>query len=214
MSDFPNLNSTVAPLPVQKSYLTPFPTKALIADLKKLVQKGLTSVSITDTTVCSEERKKLDATTRKLVQRVQELELQKTSIDRELRALMTALTVAGVKPSMSLGGGLELKGGIFDQFPTKQESAYISKQLFADMSLRKCCEIVLREHKEKWLSKAEIEYLIVRGGYAFSTSNSKGSVGITLRRMAEEGLCEVQRARGTMGNRYRFRQPTQAANKS
>jgi hypothetical protein len=208
MNDFPNFNPTVAPLPIQKSYLTPFPTKALIADLKRFIQKGLTNVSMNDTNVSSEERSKVDATTRKLVLRVQELELQKTSIDRELRALMTALSVAGIKPSHNLGT-MELKGGFYDQLPTPEESAYISKQLFADMSLRKCCEIVLREHKQKWLSKAEIEYLIVRGGYAFSTTNSRNSVGITLRRMSAEGICEVQRARGAMGNRYRYRQPAQ-----
>ena len=197
----------IPPFPTRKSYLTPFPTKALIADLEKCVQTLLTGVPDNGTNVLSEAREALDSTTKKLVQRLQELELARRSIDLEARALMTALSVAGIKPSHNVGKGVELKGGIFDQLPTPQESAYISKQLFADMSLKKCCEIVLREHKEKWLTKAEIEYLIVRGGYSFSTDNPKNSVGITLRRMAEEGLCEVQRVRGASGNRYRFRQP-------
>jgi len=199
----------IAPFPTRKSYLTPFPTKALISDLRKYVQIGLTCTTGNGTNEYREGGNELDATTRKLVQRMQELELQRSSIDRELRALMTALSVVGIKPKHSIGN--TQLGGMFNEMPTQQEGAYISKQLFADKSLKECCETVLREHSDKWLSKAEIEYLIVRGGYAFSTDNSKNSVGITLRRMAQEGLCDAQRARGASGNRYRYHIPVQAS---
>jgi hypothetical protein len=151
------------------------------------------------------EDDKVDATARRLIERLKELSEQRGSLNREERSILTALAIAGVRPQGILG----------KEWPGELESTYSSKAQFANKSLREACEIILKDHlknhridpalhKTQWLSKAEIEYLIVRGGYQFATSNSKNSVGITLQRMAEEKLIEVQRVRGQQGNRYRW----------
>jgi hypothetical protein len=136
----------------------------------------------------------MDATTKKLVERLEQLEFQRANITHEIGAIMTALTVAGVKPDK----------GLFITTPDGQEDQYLRKQPFADISLRESCEKVLRDRRGEWLSKSEIEYLIVRGGYQFATSNTKNSVGITLQRLKKEGWCAVDRSRGSRGNRYRW----------
>jgi len=192
MSDFPNLYSTVAPLPIPKSYLTPFPTAKLIAKLEKYVRKGLTC-TITNGTFVAVDGNDMDATALKLVQRLKELEEQQGRLTRERQALMTALTVAGVRPEGPVKG-----------MPGFKEGQYSMNHTFKGRSLPASCEIVLKDHKGQWLSKSEIEYLIVQGGYEFATGNPKNSIGITLQRMAEDGLCEVQRVRGQQGNRYRW----------
>jgi hypothetical protein len=134
----------------------------------------------------------VDATAQKLVKRMKDLESEKWRIDRELRAIRTALGVAGIKP------------GKFKDLSTTQELDYVTKQPFRNMTLRECCLLILRDHVDLWRSKAEIEYLISRGGYKFSTNDSKNSVGVTLQRLKDDGMCEVERVRGAHGNRYRW----------
>ena len=134
----------------------------------------------------------VDSTAQKLVKRMKELESEKWRIDRELRALRTALGVAGIKP------------GKFKDLSTTQELDYVTKQPFRNRTLSECCLHILRDHVDLWLSKAEIEYLISRGGYNFSTKDSKNSVGVTLQRLKDDGRCEVERVRGAHGNRYRW----------
>jgi hypothetical protein len=136
----------------------------------------------------------VDATARKLVQRMAELEHERGRLDREIHSIRTALSVAGIKPGKSKSGA-----GF-------HETTYVSKQPFADMTLTQCCERILKDHRTDWLSKGEIEYLIVRGGYKFSTQAPRGSVGITLQRMSRDGACDAQRMRGVNGNRYRWPQ--------
>jgi hypothetical protein len=136
----------------------------------------------------------VDATARKLVQRMAELEHERGRLDREIHSIRTALSVAGIKPGKSKSGA-----GF-------HETTYVSKQPFADMTLTQCCERILKDHRTDWLSKGEIQYLIVRGGYKFSTQAPRGSVGITLQRMSRDGACDAQRMRGVNGNRYRWPQ--------
>jgi hypothetical protein len=183
---------TVTAYETKKLYLTPFPTERLITKLEKYARKGLTCTS-TNGTFVSVHGNDMDATALKLVQRLNELDEQQGRISRERMAIMTALEVAGVRPKGPIRG-----------FPGIQESKYQTSSTFKGRSLPASCEIVLKDHKGQWLSKSEIEYLIVQGGYEFSTGNPKNSVGITLQRMAEDGLCEVQRVRGQQGNRYRW----------
>jgi hypothetical protein len=194
---------TVTAYQTQKLYLTPFPTERLIADLKRYRTNSLTSTSSIGTV--SVEGDKVDATARRLIERLKELSEQRGNLNREERSILTALAVAGVRPQGVLG----------KEWPGDLENTYTREAQFADKSLREACEIILKDqlknhrqsptlHRSQWLSKAEIEYLIVRGGYKFATSNSRNSVGITLQRMAEETLIEVQRVRGQQGNRYRW----------
>jgi hypothetical protein len=133
----------------------------------------------------------VDATTLKLAKRLQELERQKQSITREIQSLTTALAVAGIRLSSSpLVGGHELR--------------YSTQKPFSSMTLPESCETILKDFRSDWLSKAQIEYFVMRGGYPFSTQNSKNSVGVTLQRMVESGKCDVERTRGPQGNRYRW----------
>lgn len=156
------------------------------------VQKLLTCTNLISTLLRARGKHNVDATARKLVQRMQELERQRWHIDRELQSIRTALSVAGIKPGKHKG------------LTDTQEATYVSKQPFASLTLRECCEMILKDHRGEWLSKSEIEYLIVRGGYKFSTGASKNSVGVTLQRMKDDSICEVERARGAQGNRYRW----------
>lgn len=199
MSDSQDSYSTVSPLPIQESYLTPFPTKKLIAQLERYARKGLTCTTSNGTFV-SVDGNGMDATALKLVQRLNELNEQQGRIARERTAILTALEVAGVKPK-----------GLVEGLPGSQESRYRLNGTFKGRSLPASCEIVLKDQKGQWLSKSEIEYLIVQGGYEFSTGNPKNSIGITLQRMADEKLIEVQRVRGQQGNRYRW--PSEEATK-
>ena len=112
----------------------------------------------------------MDATALKLVQRLSELDEQQNRILRERTAILTALEVAGVKPKGQAKG-----------FPGSQETNYEVNQTFRGRSLPAACEIVLKDHKGQWLTKSEIEYLIVQGGYGFATGNPKNSIGVTLR---------------------------------
>lgn len=185
-----------APYPTKHSYLTPFPTDKLISALKRYCTTPLTNTNSIGTV--SVEGDRVDATARRLIERLRELAEQRGSLNREERSILTALAVAGIRPEGILG----------KEWPGDLESSYSSKAQFANRSLREACEIILKDQLKnspsQWLSKAEIEYLIVRGGYKFATNNSKNSVGITLQRMAKEDLCEVQRVRGQQGNRYRW----------
>lgn len=163
-------------------------TESLIANFTK----SLTCTNSISTFVHDQGSLGVDATARKLVERMKYLEYERRRIQGELESIRTALSVAGIKPG-------RIKG-LMDM----NEANYVNKQIFSNMSLRESCETILQDHRGEWLSKSEIEYLIVRGGYNFTTKDSKNSVGVTLQRMKEEGRCEVERVRGTRGNRYRW----------
>jgi hypothetical protein len=135
----------------------------------------------------------VDATTRKLVERIKVLEYEKWRAEAEIESIKVALRAAGVKLE-------SIEKQVFIHEPR-----YVSLQMFEGFSLRESCEEILQHHPGQWFSKSDIEYLIVRGGYKFNTDDSKNSVAVTLQRMKEDGRCEVERARGARGNRYRWR---------
>lgn len=134
----------------------------------------------------------VDATGTKLMQQLENLERERGRITHQIDAIRLALTLAGIKP-----GNPKVS-------PSSQEAQYVIKKPFSEMSLPDACLTILKDHKSEWLSKSEIEFLILRGGYKFSTKNSKNSVGVTLQRMKDDGKCEVERVRGAHGNRYRW----------
>src|SRR5271157_4061529 len=124
------------------------PTENLLSDLTN----SLTCINSIDKLIHDKGTRDVDATARKLVQRMAELEHERGRIDREIHSIRTALSVAGIKPG-------KFKSGV-----GFHETNYVSKQPFADMTLTRCCEKILKDHRTDWLSKGEIEYLIVRGG--------------------------------------------------
>jgi hypothetical protein len=134
----------------------------------------------------------VDATAKKLLAKQDELERTRWRIEQELRAVRMALNLAGVRPGDSTAK------------MDHREGEYYVQHTFAKMTLGEACETILKDFGEQWLSKSQIEYLIVRGGYQFSAKDSKNSVGVTLQRLAEGQKCAVQRTRGAAGNRYRW----------
>lgn len=131
----------------------------------------------------------VDATTKTLLAKLRELERQKWAIGRDIDAINRTLAFAGVKPETGAS--------------RTQEVQYVVNQPFAKMLLTEACLTVLRDCAPQWLSVAEVEFLIARGGYAFATADAKNSVSVSLRRLAEQSKCEVERVRGSHGNRYR-----------
>jgi hypothetical protein len=133
----------------------------------------------------------MDATARKLVERMKALEYEKWRVESELESIRTALRAAGVKPEPIQKQIVAL------------EPHYVATRMFEHFSLRESCETILEDHRGQWFSKSDIEYLIVRGGYQFR-GDAKNSIAVTLQRMKDAGRCEVVRGRGARGNRYRL----------
>ena len=87
-----------------------------------------------------------------------------------------------------------------------QEAQYARLLPFRNTSLKDACLTVLRDAKPEPLTMSQVEYLVLRGGYNFTTEDTKNSVAITLQRLAGEGLIDAERIRGTRGNKYHFPQ--------
>src|ERR1017187_4721180 len=56
---------------------------------------------------------------------------------------------------------------------------------------------------ENSIDKNQMEYLLTVGGYCFDAKDPTNSVEVTLRRMAADGQCEVEKRGGSYGNLYR-----------
>ncbi len=142
----------------------------------------------------------MDATTKKLMERLEQIEFEMKKLRREKESITTALEVTGSRPP-----------GAHKNFYTQEENSYGHKQPFEAMTLTDACLQILRDYAakdeihEQWLDKNQIEYLVVRGGFKFKTEDTKNSVNVTLRRLAEEGYCEAHVGKGTRATRYHFR---------
>ncbi len=86
----------------------------------------------------------------------------------------------------------------------RAEERYAKEQPFADsqVQLKDACLQVLQDFAGNWLSRSTVEYLLFRGGYVSEAMDPSNSVDVTLRSLAEKGLCQVERQRGPTGNRY------------
>lgn len=138
--------------------------------------------------------REVDATARSLLRQLQELEREDWRIREKIKAIHTALRMAGIKP--------EVGEILWGQSP--HETEYAVKEPFAEATLTESCEQVLKDYASHWLTKSNVEYLITRGGYKSSAKDAKNSVDVTLRRIAADGKCEAERARGAKGNKYRW----------
>lgn len=133
----------------------------------------------------------VDSTTQKLLKRLLEIERQTAMLRHERDAITTALSVAGIRPPDAAAQILDFK-----------ESAYLRDQPFKDTPLTDACLTVLRDYAGKWLTSSQVEYLVSRGGYKFSTRDSQNSVSVTLRRLVGQHGVAAKRARGAKGNQY------------
>jgi hypothetical protein len=141
----------------------------------------------------------MDATQKKLNERLAQLDNQLYALRRERDAITTALSVAGARPP-------EAHKMIY----TAQESEYWREKPFSKMALTDACLKVLRDHAEheesheQWLDKNQVEYLLSRGGYEFKAEDATNSVNVTLRRLAAEGYSEAHGGKGSRPIKYHF----------
>jgi hypothetical protein len=130
----------------------------------------------------------MDASVKKMLKNLKELEFKKSVINRDIDAIKRTLAMLGLKVE---SGSL-------------REAEYAAYQPFRETALNDACLTVLKDHKGAWLTRSQIEYLIARGGYESSTKDIGNSVDVTLRRLAGAGACEAERVRGSRGSRYRW----------
>lgn len=146
-----------------------------------------------------QKEKQVDATAEKLLERLKEIEALLWRLRSEKDAINTALAVAGVRITGESGAKHSV---------SYLESDYTAKKPFAAMSLTDACLKTLVDYSkeyDEWLSKTQVEYLVTRGGYKFTAaSNTKNSVAVTLQRLADEGRIQVERVRGSAGNKYQY----------
>jgi hypothetical protein len=136
----------------------------------------------------------MEASVKKLMKRLEEIEREEWKLSRERHSIQTALTVIGV--ALRKDGQAHL--------PSSKEQWYRANQPFKKSSLTDACMTVIRDHHKDWLNKNQVEYLVARGGYDFKTGDTKNSVHVTLRRLADEGKIRATRVRGSQGNTYRY----------
>jgi len=151
-------------------------------------------------TLILEQGNKVDVTTKRLLKHKRELQMQRASLGRDIDAIDRALTLAGVKLPRDSGA-----------IPTETE--YTLHLPFKQMGLKDSCLKVLQDLPDVWFTKTQIEFLLVLGGCEFNTDDAKNSVDVSLRRLADQNLCLVERSRGSEGNRYKHksREPSRSA---
>jgi hypothetical protein len=136
----------------------------------------------------------MDATAKKLIEKMADIQRQIGELRRQSYALSTALEAIGMRVEDD------------DPFCDPSDAEYAQNRPFAHTTLVAACKRILRDHRGKTLTKTQVEYLAAIGGYQFETDDSKNSVDVTLRRLADVGFCEVDRQKGPEGNKYLFRQ--------
>jgi hypothetical protein len=138
----------------------------------------------------------MDATSARLTERLREISKQVRALQREQQTIKKALEIAGINPA---------------EYSEQKEMGphdleYMLDIPFEAMSLTDTCLRILADHQGQELTKSEIENFAEMGGCQFKTKNPKNSVAGTLRRLAEEGRCQVRRVKGPQGSKY-FMQP-------
>ena len=142
----------------------------------------------------SRTAREMDATAKRLVEKMADLQRQITKLQRQSYSIGAALEAVGMR--------------LEDDDPFgSTDATYADDRPFTRTSLVAACKKILADHKGKSLTKNQVEYLAAIGGYQFATDDATNSVDVTLRRLAEQGFCEVDRVRGPAGNQYRWKEP-------
>jgi hypothetical protein len=134
--------------------------------------------------------RQVDATAKKLIEKNADLQRQIADLQRQSNALTAALEAIGMRIADD------------DPFNQPSDGLYAETRPFSHTSLVAACKRILTDHRDKALTKSHVEYLAAIGGYPFATDDSKNSVDVTLRRLADQGFCTV--ARSPAGNQYRL----------
>jgi hypothetical protein len=138
--------------------------------------------------------KRMDATSRQLMEMLADLRRKIADLERQADSVKTVLESLGYRQPIldrMWGDALDVK--------------YAKEQPFAHGSLVDACMRIFADQRiTDYLTKSQVEFLAVVGGFPFSTKDRKNSVDVTLRRLAEQGVLEVEHAGGHTGNRYRL----------
>lgn len=138
----------------------------------------------------------MDATTKKMIEKLNQLRMEIGRATREAQAIEKALEVVGIKPP-NLSG--RTTRGI--------DERYSESQPFSKTSLVETCRNILIGSADQHLTKSQVEYLATMGGYQFQTDDPTNSVEVTLRRLAEKGFCQVKKGVGPHESEYWWNSP-------
>src|SRR6185437_11659035 len=126
----------------------------------------------------------MDASAKKVVDRIASLRALVADSEEEITSLRKSLNVMGLADMTN------------PQFFSVERS-YREKRPFAGgITLNEACLKVLSDYKGDPLNKHQVEYFLVIGGYSSDAKDQTNSIEITLRRLADESKCQVERARG------------------
>ncbi len=154
-----------------------------------MVKKRLTCTS-RERTLSQVGQEKMEQGEKKLVEERERLRRQRVGLDRRMAAIDQALEIIGTRvPDNALFQRIEAKYG--DERP------------FREMTLAEACKAILDDSAGDWLDKKNVEYLLGLGGYSFDAEDPTNSVDVTLRRMARDEKCEVEKLGGQNASRYR-----------
>jgi len=138
----------------------------------------------------------MDATAKKMVEKLAQLRRQIGILSREAQSVQTTLEMLEIKP---LDVGNRSAKGI--------DERYLESQPFAKTSLVEACRNILIGSADQHLTKSQVEYLASMGGYQFQADDPTNSVEVTLRRLAEKGFCRVKKGVGPHESEYWWDSP-------
>lgn len=142
----------------------------------------------------------MDATTKKMIDKLSKLRMQVNDLMREVYAIQRTLELVGIKPE-------EVADDV--PFGWACDERYSQSQPFAQTTLVETCRRILTDNRGRRLTKSQVEYLASMGGYRFSTDDPKNSVEVTLRRLAADGFCQVEKGTGPHESQYWWEPPSE-----
>jgi hypothetical protein len=139
------------------------------------------------------EHDDVDATTKKMLKRMEEIDALSSALREERDHITSALLAVAYEPSKAAPVAY-----------SRKETEYAMRKPFRNTSLTDACLKVLKDHFEEWLDKNQVEELVARGGYESKAEHTTNSIHVTLRRLTVDGYCESHSGRGSRTTKYRF----------
>lgn len=134
----------------------------------------------------------MDATTKKMIDKLSKLRMQINDLMREAHSIQRTLELIGIKPE-------EVDDA---PFGADWDERYSQSLPFMRTTLVEACRRILVDNRGRHLTKSQVEYLASMGGYRFSADDPTNSVEVTLRRLAADGFCQVERGTGPHESQY------------
>ncbi len=139
------------------------------------------------------EHDDVDATTKKMLKRMEEIDALSSALRDERNHITSALLAVAYEPSSSTR-----------DLSSRKETEYAMRKPFRRTSLTDACLKVLKDHSEEWMDKNQVEELVARGGYESKAEHATNSIHVTLRRLTVDGYCESHSGSGSRTTKYRF----------